>query len=58
MFKIVEKEVNGGKIKLEKFSVYTYTLMIIINEALDGGVQGVSLLLTIFIYVSYFLVWP
>lgn len=57
MFKIVE-EVNGGKIKLEKFSVYTYTLMININEALDGGVQVVSLLLTIFIYVSYFLVWP
>lgn len=50
--KVVEWEIHGGEIKLEICSVCTNTLMVTLNESLDSSVQVVSLLLTIFIYVS------
>ena len=46
---------NGGEIKLENFSVCTYTLLVITwNESLDGSIQVVSLLLMICIYLCSF----
>ena len=50
---MVERKIHGGEVKLEKCSACTNTLtMTTLNEPLDGSVQVVSFLLTIFIYLS------